>query len=240
MVLQAAGLVCCITELPRGADVHPQRKHRHEHPNRARQAPGQRLIGGLRARARAEDLGREGPRHPVEFGRREVVAKSAVDIGYAMTEKQGGSDLRETQTAAVWPMPGLAPPSPALICMSDMSGGPTARASEVQASTRIEVPQRLRVLVTLAKLLERLEHSAVPVSAEQYRSVAEHLVRELAAVEHDETFEKLLAVFPAMSQLYENAYYAHAGLCRSPLDASLAAELEAKKALIRAAKGRPQ
>ena len=35
-----------------------------------------------------------------EFSRREVSDKSSVVIGYAMTEKQGGSDLRETQTTA--------------------------------------------------------------------------------------------------------------------------------------------
>lgn len=35
-----------------------------------------------------------------EFSRREVGEKPSVVIGYAMTEKQGGSDLRETQTIA--------------------------------------------------------------------------------------------------------------------------------------------
>ncbi len=35
-----------------------------------------------------------------EFSRREVADKPSVVIGYAMTEKQGGSDLRQTQTAA--------------------------------------------------------------------------------------------------------------------------------------------
>ncbi len=37
-----------------------------------------------------------------EFSRREVAHKPSVVIGYAMTEKQGGSDLRETQTTAVF------------------------------------------------------------------------------------------------------------------------------------------
>jgi len=36
-----------------------------------------------------------------DFGRAEVAGKQSVVIGYAMTEKQGGSDLRETQTTAV-------------------------------------------------------------------------------------------------------------------------------------------
>ncbi|QNP60178.1 acyl-CoA dehydrogenase family protein [Paenacidovorax monticola] len=35
-----------------------------------------------------------------EFSRKEVGQKPSVVIGYAMTEKQGGSDLRETQTTA--------------------------------------------------------------------------------------------------------------------------------------------
>jgi putative acyl-CoA dehydrogenase len=37
-----------------------------------------------------------------EFSRREVAHKPSVVVGYAMTEKQGGSDLRETQTTARW------------------------------------------------------------------------------------------------------------------------------------------
>ena len=35
-----------------------------------------------------------------EFSRREVADKPSVVVGYAMTEKQGGSDLRQTQTTA--------------------------------------------------------------------------------------------------------------------------------------------
>ncbi|WP_180683992.1 acyl-CoA dehydrogenase family protein [Tepidicella baoligensis] len=37
-----------------------------------------------------------------ENSRREVADKPSVVVGYAMTEKQGGSDLRETQTTAVY------------------------------------------------------------------------------------------------------------------------------------------
>lgn len=39
-----------------------------------------------------------------EFSRREVADKPSVVVGYAMTEKQGGSDLRETQTTARYSM----------------------------------------------------------------------------------------------------------------------------------------
>jgi hypothetical protein len=64
--------------------------------------------------------------------------------------------------------------------------------------------------------------------------VVSHLVRELESVEHDETLRKLLDVFPAASQLYENLNYESAGLCRSPLDASLNAERAARSVLDRA------
>lgn len=37
-----------------------------------------------------------------DFSREEVAQKKSVVIGYAMTEKQGGSDLRETQTTALY------------------------------------------------------------------------------------------------------------------------------------------
>lgn len=37
-----------------------------------------------------------------QFNRNEVADKNSVVIGYAMTEKQGGSDLRQTQTTAIY------------------------------------------------------------------------------------------------------------------------------------------
>ena len=46
--------------------------------------------------------------------------------------------------------------------------------------------------------------------------------------------DALLTTFPAAAALYENARYDHAGLCRSPLDVSLASELQACAAIIKA------
>jgi predicted YcjX-like family ATPase len=106
----------------------------------------------------------------------------------------------------------------------------------MQVTKTIEVPTRLKVLVTLAMLLERIEHSAGPVGADQYRSVVRHLDRELAAIEQDDALEALLQVFPAMAQLYENLRYGQAGLCRSSLDDSLSTELAAKAAIARASR----
>ena len=92
----------------------------------------------------------------------------------------------------------------------------------------------LTVTPVLAQLLERLERSAVPVGAEQYRSVVQHLVNELGDVEPGTALGALLDSHPAAAELYENVNYQHAGLCRSALDASLAAELQAKEVLDRA------
>lgn len=92
----------------------------------------------------------------------------------------------------------------------------------------------LTVTHVLAELLERLERSVVPVGAEQYRSVVQHLVNELGEVEPGTALGALLDSHPAAAELYENVYYQHAGLCRSALDASLAAERQAKEVLDRA------
>ncbi|HSW06620.1 hypothetical protein [Aquabacterium sp.] len=110
----------------------------------------------------------------------------------------------------------------------------------MQATKRIEVPERLRVLVTLAQLLERLEQGAAPVGAGQYRAVAARLAAELAAVPQDPTLEILLGVFPAMAQMYENLRYEQAGLCRSSLDAAAAAEVETRALIGRMASGSPR
>ncbi len=92
----------------------------------------------------------------------------------------------------------------------------------------------LTVVHVLAALLERMENSSVPVGAEQYRSVVLHLVHEFNAVHSDRDLGSLLNQHPAASQVYENVNYAQAGLCRSALDASLAAEQQAKAVIERA------
>lgn len=91
----------------------------------------------------------------------------------------------------------------------------------------------LTTLHVLAALLERLENSAIPVAAEQYRSVVLHLVGEFNEVSAP-GLGALLDAHPAAAQVYENVNYANAGLCRSSLEISLAAELQAKTAIERA------
>jgi hypothetical protein len=86
-------------------------------------------------------------------------------------------------------------------------------------------------LVVLAQMLERLDRSAQAVDPEQYRSVAARLAAELESAPRDATLDGVLQAFPAAAQLYENLNYRHAGLCRSPMDAALGAELAARAAI---------
>jgi len=95
-----------------------------------------------------------------------------------------------------------------------------------------------RNLLALVQVLRKLEHSRVPVDPEQYRSLVAHITAELQNHAQDAGLEALLAAAPELAELYENLNYAHAGLCRSPLDASVRAEQAARDA-IAAAKGNP-
>lgn len=92
----------------------------------------------------------------------------------------------------------------------------------------------LLVTHVLARLLDRLDQSTAPVGAEQYRAVAQHLSNELHDIKPDGRLNALLEAHPAMAELYENLNYQYAGLCRSSLDSSLAAERQARQAIERA------
>lgn len=98
------------------------------------------------------------------------------------------------------------------------------------------LPPKVDLAVThvLAELLERLERSSVPVGADQYRSVVMHLVNEFHDVQSGTALGALLDTHPAAAELYENINYQVAGLCRSSLTLSLAAEQQAQAAIKRA------
>jgi hypothetical protein len=88
-----------------------------------------------------------------------------------------------------------------------------------------------RNLVVLARMLDRLERSPEPVDPEQFRAVVARVSAELEASPRDAGRDAVLDTFPVVAELYENLNYAHAGLCRSALDAGLAAELAAGAAI---------
>lgn len=102
----------------------------------------------------------------------------------------------------------------------------------------VQIPSELTVVVALSKLLQRLEVQPLAVAPEQYRAVAERLADALQAAPQGEALQAVLAWFPAAAEVWENLQYAHAGLCRSPLEASLNAELKARE-LIGLAARRP-
>ncbi|EGJ12319.1 MULTISPECIES: hypothetical protein [Rubrivivax] len=101
----------------------------------------------------------------------------------------------------------------------------------------VRLPARLHTLAAMAALLERLERQPRSASAGQYRGVVQQVRELLAEAEGDEALPALLAIAPATAELYENLHYEHAGLCRSPLEDALNAELAASAA-ITAARGR--
>lgn len=86
-------------------------------------------------------------------------------------------------------------------------------------------------LVTLARMLERLDRSGVAVDPDQYRAVVDHLADVLRAAPRDAGLDAVLEASPATAEVYENLHYEHAGLCRSPLEAALNAELAARAAI---------
>ena len=105
----------------------------------------------------------------------------------------------------------------------------------MQADTRSFPSARLQSLASLAGLLERLEHQPGSASAEQYRGLVRQLSGLLAEAEPGPALDALLEAAPALATLYENLHYAHAGLCRTPLEQGLQAELAARD-LIRKAR----
>ncbi len=86
-------------------------------------------------------------------------------------------------------------------------------------------------LVLLARMLERLDRSAVAVDPQQYRGVVEALSEVLRTVPDDAALQAVLQASPATAELYENLQYQYAGLCRSPLESALNAELAARAAI---------
>lgn len=107
----------------------------------------------------------------------------------------------------------------------------------MQASNTPTQPSKLDVVVALARLLERIDGQHGTVSPEQYRAVAQHLSSTLAETPPSAALDQVLRALPAAAELYENLHYSHSGLCRSPLEAAMAAEQQAASSLQRIAQG---
>jgi len=91
----------------------------------------------------------------------------------------------------------------------------------------------LENLGIVAQLFERMDQHPDRVDAAQYRAVAQRLAQMLADATPGTALDALLQNHPAVCELYENQRYADAGLCRSPLQATVDAEVRAHDALER-------
>ena len=134
------------------------------------------------------------------------------------------------------PFPGQMPTQPALGPAIDGFRNMNATHTTTQV---VRVPGRLVPLATLARLLERLDHSREPVDADQYLAVVRRLQQLLQDTPADEALHAVLEAFPSAAQVYENLQYRHAGLCRSPLERSLRSELAARQVIERVSGGEP-
>lgn len=104
----------------------------------------------------------------------------------------------------------------------------------MSACQNIVVPSRLTVVFMFARLLEKLEHSTEAVHPDQYRFVVRQLEHEIESVVPDPALRELLGVFPAAAQVYENRFYAAAGLSHAPRELEAAAQSLAQRAIRRA------
>ena len=95
---------------------------------------------------------------------------------------------------------------------------------------------RLETVIALARLLERVERSASPVGADQYRSLVRSLQAALAQELPDDALAAVLGAHPACAELYENMHYARSGLSRASLERSVGSEMLASQVLAKAAR----
>lgn len=102
-----------------------------------------------------------------------------------------------------------------------------------KSPTVLTIPHRLQPLAALALMLEKLERQPRQASADQYRHVAERLRELLDQAPDDPALPRILDVFPAAAEVYENLRYGQAGLCRSGLEAAVEAEQRARDVIER-------
>lgn len=100
---------------------------------------------------------------------------------------------------------------------------------------KLAVPNELLPLVRLAQLLQGLEGRQV--DPHQYRLLVQKLGSELHGHQAHPALSGLLDHFPAAAEVYENLQYAHAGLCRVPLEVSLTSEIATRELLERVRRG---
>jgi hypothetical protein len=96
-----------------------------------------------------------------------------------------------------------------------------------------------KAAVSLAALLQRVDAQPQGIGPAQYQQLVLQLAQLLTSLPPGEGLQQLLHSFPAAAVVYENQQYGIAGLCRSPLEQSLASELQAQAAIAKARRRQP-
>lgn len=102
---------------------------------------------------------------------------------------------------------------------------------------RLSVPTELLPLARYAQLLQALDGQGGAADPHQYRVLVQRMAAELTQHQSHEALPALLDHFTAAGEIYENLQYAHAGLCRAPLEVSLTSELATRSLLERVRRG---
>jgi hemoglobin-like flavoprotein len=95
---------------------------------------------------------------------------------------------------------------------------------------------RLETAMALARILERVEHSAAPVNADQYQVIVARLKSALSEDLPEDALRAVLGAHSSAAELYENMHYVHSGLSRASLERSVASEMLATQVLARVAR----
>jgi len=94
---------------------------------------------------------------------------------------------------------------------------------------------RLESVMALARILERVEHSA-SVNADQYQVIVARLKSALSEDLPEDALRAVLGAHPSAAELYENMHYVHSGLSRASLERSVSSEMLATQLLARVAR----
>ncbi len=101
----------------------------------------------------------------------------------------------------------------------------------------LKVPTELLPLVRFAQLLQALDGQGGAADPHQYQLLVQKISAELRTHQAQAALPGLLDHLPAAAEIYENLQYAHAGLCRAPLELSLTSEMAARGLLERVRRG---
>lgn len=99
--------------------------------------------------------------------------------------------------------------------------------------TTATLRNRLEHLIALGRLLERVDADPTLVGAAQYRDLSRMVLALLSEDLPSDALHAILGAFPACAVLYENLHYERSGLSQSPLELSMAAEMQAAELIER-------